>query len=185
MAVTGADTATARVRVRNTGGRAGQHVVQLYIGGEAGPVFRPRRSLAAFRKVALGPGESTTVELDLPRRAFAYWDARRNDWVVAGGAYLIEVGRSSEVVDGTVGIVLDGDVIVERLDMDSTIAEWAAHPVAGERFRSALAGSAAGMSVDQLLELAGSMPLGKALDMLPGPAGAEARAGLEAAIAAQ
>ncbi|KXP10797.1 glycoside hydrolase family 3 C-terminal domain-containing protein [Tsukamurella pseudospumae] len=185
VAVTGPDTATARVRVRNTGDRAGKHVVQLYVGGEAGPVFRPRRSLAAFRKVALGPGESTTVELDLPRRAFAYWDARRNDWVVAGGAYRIEVGRSSEDIDGAAQIELDGDVIVERLDMDSTIAEWAAHPVAGEGFRAALTGSVGGMSVDQLLELAGSMPLGKALDMLPGPAGAEARAGLEAAIAAQ
>ncbi|TWS25304.1 beta-glucosidase [Tsukamurella sputi] len=183
--VTGTDSATATVRVTNTGSRAGSHVVQLYIGGGPGPVFRPRRSLAAFRKVALEPGESTTVTLDLPRRAFAFWDVRRGDWVVAPGPYLVEAGRSSSDIDAAAEIVLDGDTIVEALDMDSTITEWASHPVAGEGFRAALAGAAGGMPADQLLELAGSMPLGKALDMLPGPAGDEARARLEAAVAAQ
>ncbi|CAM3608633.1 glycoside hydrolase family 3 C-terminal domain-containing protein [Tsukamurella ocularis] len=183
--VTGADTATATVRVTNTGDRAGSHVVQLYVGGGPGPVFRPRRSLAAFRKVALDPGASTTVTLALPRRAFAHWDANRGDWVVAPGDYTLEAGRSSADIDVDSTIALDGDVIVEPLGMESTIAEWAAHPVAGEGFRAALAGSTGGMPVDQLLELAGSMPLGKALDMLPGPAGDEARAQLEAVIAGQ
>ena len=95
------------------------------------------------------------------------------------------MGGSSADIDGAATVTLDGDVIVEPLGMESTIAEWAAHPVAGEGFRTALAGSAGGMPVDQLLELAGSMPLGKALDMLPGPAGDEARAQLEAVIAGQ
>ncbi|KXO91434.1 Thermostable beta-glucosidase B (plasmid) [Tsukamurella tyrosinosolvens] len=183
--VTGADTATASVLVTNTGDRAGSHVVQLYVGGGPGSVFRPRRSLAAFRKVELDPGASTTVALDLPRRAFAHWDTPRGDWVVSPGDYPIEVGGSSADIDGAATVTLDGDVIVEPLGMESTIAEWAAHPVAGEGFRTALAGSAGGMPVDQLLELAGSMPLGKALDMLPGPAGDEARAQLEAVIAGQ
>lgn len=182
---TGPDSATATVRVTNTGDRAGSHVVQLYVGGGPGPVFRPRRSLAAFDKVALEPGASTTVTLDLPRRAFAHWDGPRGDWVVSPGDYLIEVGRSSADIDANVALTLDGDVLAQRLDMESTISEWAAHPVAGEGFRATLAGAAGGMPVDQLLELAGSMPIGKALDMLPGEAGDEARSRLEAAIAAQ
>ncbi|MBS4101688.1 glycoside hydrolase family 3 C-terminal domain-containing protein [Tsukamurella paurometabola] len=182
---TGPDTATATVHVTNTGERAGSHVVQLYVGGGPGPVFRPRRSLAAFRKVRVEPGASTTVTLELPRRAFAHWDAPRGDWVVTPGDYLVEVGGSSADIDGAAAVALDGDVIVEPLSMDSTIAEWAAHPVAGEGFRAALGATAGGMPIDQLLELAGSMPLGKALDMLPGPAGDEARAQLEAAIAGQ
>ncbi|NMD56375.1 MULTISPECIES: glycoside hydrolase family 3 C-terminal domain-containing protein [Tsukamurella] len=182
---TGPDAATATVRVTNTGSRAGSHVVQLYIGGGPGPVLRPRRSLAAFRKVALDPGASMTVSIDLPRRAFAFWDEPRGAWVTAPGTYKVEVGRSSADIDAAAEIPLDGDTIVDALDMESTIAEWAAHPVAGEDFRTALAGAAGGMPVDQLLELAGSMPLGKALDMLPGPAGDEARARLEAAVAAR
>ena len=182
---TGPDSATATVRVTNTGDRAGSHVVQLYVGGGPGPVFRPRRSLAAFDKVALEPGASTTVTLDLPRRAFAHWDGPRGDWVVSPGDDLIEVGRSSADIDANVALTLDGDVLAQRLDMESTISEWAAHPVAGEGFRATLAGAAGGMPVDQLLELAGSMPIGKALDMLPGEAGDEARSRLEAAIAAQ
>ncbi|BDH56748.1 beta-glucosidase [Tsukamurella sp. PLM1] len=185
VATAGPDAASARVRVTNTGERAGQHVVQLYVGSEAGAVLRPRRSLAGFRKVALAPGQSTVVELALPRRAFAYWDARRGDWTVAGGRYRIEVGRSSADIEVTADVLLDGDTVVTQLDLESTIAEWAAHPVAGEGFRAALAQSAGGMPVDQLLELAGSMPLGKALDMIPGPSGDAARAQLEAVIAAQ
>ncbi|WP_336670663.1 glycoside hydrolase family 3 C-terminal domain-containing protein [Tsukamurella sp. USMM236] len=182
---TGRDSATATVRVTNAGDRAGSHVVQLYVGGGPGPVFHPRRSLAAFDKVALEPGASTTVTLDLPRRAFAHWDGPRGDWVVSPGDYLIEVGRSSADIDADAVLALHGDVLTQRLDMDSTISEWAAHPVAGEGFRATLAGAAGGMPVDQLLELAGSMPIGKALDMLPGEAGDEARSRLEAAIAAQ
>ncbi|MCS3780386.1 glycoside hydrolase family 3 C-terminal domain-containing protein [Tsukamurella ocularis] len=182
---TGPDSATATVRVTNTGDRAGSHVVQLYVGGGPGPVFRPRRSLAAFDKVALEPGASTTVTLDLPRRAFAHWDASRGEWIVSPGDYLIEVGRSSADIDADVALTLSGDVLAQRLDMDSTISEWAAHPVAGEGFRATLAGAAGGMPVDQLLELAGSMPIGKALDMLPGEAGDEARSRLQVAIAAQ
>lgn len=181
----GPDSATAHLRVTNTGARAGQHVVQVYVGTEAGPVFRPRRSLAVFRKIALAPGESAIVELDLPRRAFAYYDVTRGDWTVPGGAYRVELGRSSQDIDAAAEVRLDGDVLIARLDLDSTIAEWAGHPVAGEGFRAALAQSAGGLPIDQLLELAGSMPLGKALDMMPGPNGDEARAQLEAVIAAQ
>ncbi|KXP09927.1 glycosyl hydrolase [Tsukamurella pulmonis] len=179
------DTATATVRVTNTGDRAGSHVVQLYLAGGPGEVVRPRRSLIAFRKIALDPGATTTVTFELPRRAFAYWDVRRGDWTVVPGAHRIEAGSSSASIDDGADVDLDGDAVVQRLDLESTLAEWAAHPVAGEGFRAALAGSVGGMPVDQLLELAGSMPLGKALDMLPGPAGDEARAQLETVIAAQ
>ncbi|MGV7688466.1 fibronectin type III-like domain-contianing protein, partial [Mycobacterium kansasii] len=91
-----------------------------YVGGGPGSVFRPRRSLAAFRKVALDPGASTTVALDLPRRAFAHWDTPRGDWVVSPGDYPIEVGGSSADIDGAATVTLDGDVIVEPLGMEST-----------------------------------------------------------------
>ncbi|GAA1091202.1 glycoside hydrolase family 3 C-terminal domain-containing protein [Tsukamurella strandjordii] len=185
VVATGADSATARVTVTNTGTRAGHHVVQLYIGSDAGAVFRPRRALAAFRKVELVPGASTVVEFDLPRRAFAHYDVSRADWAVPGGTYRIDAGHSSRDIAAGAEIRLDGDVLVERLGMDSTIAEWAAHPLAGEAFRTALADSAGGLPIDQLLELAGSMPLGKALDMIPGPGGEEARAHVETMIAAQ
>src|SRR6185312_5627478 len=66
----GRDAATAAVTVTNTGGRAGKHVVQVYVATTAGPVRRPARELRAFAKVSLAAGESRTVDLELGRRAF-------------------------------------------------------------------------------------------------------------------
>lgn len=185
VTATGDDSAAVRVTVRNTGARAGSHVVQVYIGSDAGGVFRPRRSLAAFRKVALAPGEARTIEFRVGRRAFAHWDTVRDAWSVPGGTYRVDVGRSSLDIDCATEVVLAGDALATHLTLESTIAEWAAHPVAGAPFRTALSASAGGLPVDQLLELAGSMPLGKALDMIPGDGADQARAQVEALIAAQ
>ena len=185
VAATGPDTATARMTLTNKGTRAGKHVAQLYVGSDSGPVLRPRRSLAAFDKIALGPGESTTVDLELPRRAFAYYDVTRGDWVVPGGTYRVELGRSSHDIEAVAEVLLDGDVLIERLSLESTIAEWASHPVFGEAFRSALSGNTVGLPIDKVVELAGSMPVGKALDMMPGTGSGDAREYLEAVIATQ
>ncbi|MEU0212384.1 fibronectin type III-like domain-contianing protein [Streptomyces canus] len=74
------------VTVTNTGGRFGKHVVLVYVTAPRRPVSSPARELHGFAKVALAPGESTTVELTLDRRAFAYWDITRDDWTVPGAA---------------------------------------------------------------------------------------------------
>src|SRR4029453_12871204 len=55
------DGALASVTVKNTGDRAGKHVVQLYVSTDAGPVRRPVRELRAFAKVELQAGEERTV----------------------------------------------------------------------------------------------------------------------------
>ena len=41
---------------------------------------RPPKELKAFAKVWLEPGETTTVDLVLERRAFAYWEPGQDDW---------------------------------------------------------------------------------------------------------
>ena len=62
------------VDVRNTGDRAGEEVVQLYVRDVVADVTRPLVELADWRRVALEPGESTSVIFDLPADAFAYHD---------------------------------------------------------------------------------------------------------------
>ncbi|MGY1643519.1 glycoside hydrolase family 3 C-terminal domain-containing protein [Geodermatophilus sp. SYSU D00703] len=131
VAATGDDTATVSVTVGNTGGRAGKHVVQVYVATTAGPVRRPARELRAFVKVALEPGESRTVELELGRRAFAYWDVREGGWVVAPGEYTVQVGTSALDVVAEAGVTLAGDDLVPVLTLDSALGEWVAHPVVG------------------------------------------------------
>ncbi|MCX7680612.1 MAG: glycoside hydrolase family 3 C-terminal domain-containing protein [Anaerolineae bacterium] len=83
------------VTVRNTGDRAGKEVVQLYVGDRVASLPRPPRELKGFAKVALQPGESRTVHFTLERRAFAFYDPWRREWVVEPGEFEILVGASS------------------------------------------------------------------------------------------
>jgi beta-glucosidase len=79
------------VEVRNTGSRAGGEVVQLYVTARDGSPAAPIRSLGAFRRLALGPGQSQTVEFNLAPRQFSHVgkDGRR---VAEPGAFEISVG---------------------------------------------------------------------------------------------
>ncbi len=63
--------AVASVRVTNTGSRAGDEVVQLYVRDRVSSVTRPVKELRGFKRVSLKPGESATVELKLGPEALA------------------------------------------------------------------------------------------------------------------
>ena len=158
----GADGATVTVTVTNTGERAGRHVVQVYVATDAGPVRRPARELRAFTKVSLAAGESTTVGFELGRRAFAYWDVQEHDWVVAPGEYTVQIGASAADVVDERTVTLAGDDLVPELTMQSSVAEWFAHPVAGaplrEGFLAAMPDGAAEMHAG-MLQMIGSMPM--------------------------
>lgn len=71
-------------------------------------MFRPARELRAYAKVELAPGESRTVELNLDRRAFAYYDAQAGDWRVDGGTYTVEAGSSSRDIRLTQTVNVQG-----------------------------------------------------------------------------
>ncbi len=60
--------------VKNTSNRAGEEVVQFYIRQRGTSVARPVRELKGFQKIALGPGESKTVEFTLGRAQLAFWN---------------------------------------------------------------------------------------------------------------
>ncbi|MBU1378475.1 MAG: glycoside hydrolase family 3 C-terminal domain-containing protein [Alphaproteobacteria bacterium] len=83
------------VSVTNTGDRDGQEVVQVYVAALDAAVPRPPKELKTFAKVALTPGETTRVSLELEPNAFAYWDVDTGAWRVDPGAYDVLVGRSA------------------------------------------------------------------------------------------
>ncbi|OYP17814.1 glycosyl hydrolase [Streptomyces sp. FBKL.4005] len=89
-----ADGTTVRVRVRNTGERAGREVVQVYVGPTGPGPERPARWLAGFASVEAGPGESAEVTVELPPRAFEVWDDTAKTWSCVKGSYEISAGRS-------------------------------------------------------------------------------------------
>ena len=100
------ETVEAAVQVRNTGQRAGREVVQLYVRDAQSSLERPPKELKGFVKVSLAPGESTVVRLTLDRRAFAFYDPDRKDWVVEPGAFEILAGASSRDIRAQTSITL-------------------------------------------------------------------------------
>lgn len=88
------DGTTARIRVRNSGERAGREVVQVYLAPVDTDAERPTRWLAGFAGVEAGPGESVEAVVELPDRAFEIWDETANAWAFVKGSYEIQAGRS-------------------------------------------------------------------------------------------
>ncbi len=74
MSLNGASAMTAEADVTNSGPRAGNETVQLYIRLEGTSVTEPVRMLKGFQTVALGPGETKKVKFELKPEAFAIWN---------------------------------------------------------------------------------------------------------------
>jgi Fibronectin type III-like domain len=99
------------VGVRNTGNRAGDEVVQLYLSDPVAQVVRPVRQLAGFARVHLEPGQAVDVAFTLhaDRTAFTGRDLRR---VVEPGAVEVQVGTSSAHLPCRASIGLTGSLRV-------------------------------------------------------------------------
>ena len=90
------DTLDVSVDVKNTGARAGDEVVQLYVRSTAADDKSPNRSLRGFERVALKAGELRTVRFKLvPERDLARYDEARKALAVAPGEFEVEIGASS------------------------------------------------------------------------------------------
>jgi beta-glucosidase len=85
---------TASVEVENTGRRAGDEVVQLYIRDVASSVTRPVRELKGFERVTLKPGERRRVQFKLTPAELGFYN-RDLRFVVEPGAFKVFAGTSS------------------------------------------------------------------------------------------
>jgi beta-glucosidase-like glycosyl hydrolase len=84
------------VDVKNTGPRAGDEVVQLYVHDVECSVRRPIRELRGFERITLRPGATKTVTFALPAEKLAFYDVKTHDFIVEPGAFDILVGSSSD-----------------------------------------------------------------------------------------
>ena len=130
----------AEVTVVNTGSRAGDEVVQLYVTDPVSSARRPAQELKAFRKVHLEPGARERVSLHLDSRAFAYWHPRLRRWAVEGGEFELRVGASSRDIRQRAVVSLTGEDISGMLTPASDVGEWLDHPVLGPKLQEALGG---------------------------------------------
>lgn len=84
--------------VTNTGKRAGDEVVQMYIRDLVSSVTRPIKELKGFQRVTLQPGEMKMVAFDITPDSLAFYDVDMN-WVVEPGEFAVMVGSSSRNED--------------------------------------------------------------------------------------
>ncbi len=92
------------VEVRNTGSRPGREVVQVYASRPDSAVERPVRWLAGFAAVDADPGETVTVGILLPERAFQHW--ADGGWTLEAGTFALAAGSSSASLPLTGGVTI-------------------------------------------------------------------------------
>ncbi|MFC7532114.1 glycoside hydrolase family 3 protein [Actinoplanes sp. GCM10030250] len=82
---------SATVTLTNTGERTGREVVQVYLSAASDSAQRPERWLAGFASVTAQPGQTVTVEIPLPERAFQIWD---DGWRTVAGSYTVTAAHA-------------------------------------------------------------------------------------------
>jgi beta-glucosidase len=82
-------------RITNRGSRAAEEVAQLYVHDRTASVTRPVRELKAFRKVALGPGQSEVVRFTLRAADLSFY-GRDGKLRVEPGTFDVWVAPSAE-----------------------------------------------------------------------------------------
>jgi len=90
----GGDSLRVEVDVANTGSRAGDEVVQLYVRDDVGSVTRPVRLLRRFERVTLAPGERRTIRWSLGMGDLAFYDLAMRR-VAEPGTFHVFVGPNS------------------------------------------------------------------------------------------
>lgn len=85
------------VDVTNMGTRAGDEVVQLYVGySTSAAVPRPIKQLRGFKRVTLMPGQKQTVAFPLAGTALTYWDTAAKAFALQPGTVQVQVGSTSK-----------------------------------------------------------------------------------------
>jgi len=98
--ITHHENQTVTVNVSNTGDRAGQDTVLVYLQDMAASVTRPNKQLKAFKKIGLAPGQTKTIELTLTPYdlSFIGLDLKR---IVEPGEFRVMVGNETVVFSVT------------------------------------------------------------------------------------
>ncbi|MDP4089095.1 MAG: glycoside hydrolase family 3 C-terminal domain-containing protein [Bacillota bacterium] len=127
--MTDLESLTVKVRVKNTGKLTGKEIVQLYVRDIESTVIRPEKELKGFEKVELAPGEEKDISFNLDKRAFAYYNTEKKDWVVESGDFELLVGSSSkDMALRTVVYVSSTTVMKKLFTKNSTIGDILAYP---------------------------------------------------------
>jgi beta-glucosidase len=99
------------ISVRNSGAMAAAEVVQVYLEPPGQRLERPKRSLVAFQRLHLEPGESRRLHLAIPLRRLACFDADRDRFVLEAGPHRLVVAPHAEAPGVAVALSLEASVL--------------------------------------------------------------------------
>ena len=104
---------TVTVEVANLGQDKTTEVVELYIAANDSPYgdAAPKKQLVAFEKVSVPAASSTEVELTVDPKDFAVYSGADQDLTVLSGEYTLMAGRSSEDIQQTTNVTVDGSAL--------------------------------------------------------------------------
>jgi len=95
--------------VKNTGGRAGDEVAQLYVRAIEPRERRALKELRGIQRVTLKPGESRRVSFTLvPERDFKHYDVAQKRYATDPGPYELQLGASSSDIRLKSTLAVDG-----------------------------------------------------------------------------
>ena len=127
------ETLSVSIRVKNSGPRAGKEIVQLYVAPPRGRLARPEQELKGFAKLAIAPGASQTVTLELPASDLQIWDPALQRWLLEPGVYRLLAGGSSRDIALSASLEIVAERLPQPLREDSSLADLLQHPAAFER----------------------------------------------------
>ncbi len=119
------ETLIVTVTVKNVGQIAGKETVQLYLAPRGSRLISPEKTLKAFAKVFLRPGEEKRVAFTLGDADFASFIVHRNAFLVEKGVYGIRVGSSVSDIRLEADVAFDStDETRPRLSLKHPANEW-------------------------------------------------------------
>ena len=89
------DVLTVSIDVTNTGKRAGDEIVQMYIRDQVSSVTRPMKELKGFERVHLEKDETKTISFQITKEKLQFYDLKM-ERVVEPGKFDIMVGPNSQ-----------------------------------------------------------------------------------------
>lgn len=103
---------TVSADITNCGERAGEEIVQVYVGCVSSAVDRHVKDLKGFTRVALEPGETKRVSILIAVNDLAYYNTEEKAWIVEAADYTAYIGKSSAAED----LICMGFQIVESVN---------------------------------------------------------------------
>jgi len=79
----------------------GKEVIQLYIEDIESYLPRPKKELAAFKKVSLAPNETKTITFELTKKDFSVYSSSHHDFLVEEGMFNLSIGRNVRDIELT------------------------------------------------------------------------------------